>query len=315
MADLDAEMAFLNSMQAMNNTAGTYEMNGGVGEHQSDSQSEEEYDPAQAVTDTFTTSHGASVSHILSPSESSYQNTCPDTISQPEVIAPASKQGSPVTDNLPAFPFHSQIPSRTDSRSSMPATTNPSKPVKSRNIGGFIVDDDSDDDTSAQAVELNGGFAGGSSHTLQSSSHTSTPDQSAPDVSIQNAAQNQGVSAVVPSGAPHSVPNDAAVAPNTEISAHGEITAKPTQSPSTLQTHVSESPFRAASATPTMAAPKARLPHDRIGILEDRIKQDPRGDMDAWISLISEHRKRNKLDDARNVYERFFKVFPAAVSQ
>jgi cleavage stimulation factor subunit 3 len=60
--------------------------------------------------------------------------------------------------------------------------------------------------------------------------------------------------------------------------------------------------------------PKARLPHDRVGILEDRIKEDPRGDLDAWLSLISEHRKRNKLDDARAVYERLFKVFPSAVS-
>ena len=60
--------------------------------------------------------------------------------------------------------------------------------------------------------------------------------------------------------------------------------------------------------------PKARLPHDTTGILEDRIKDDPRGDLEAWLALINEHRKRNKLDDARAVYERFFKVFPQAVS-
>ncbi|KAI9823314.1 MAG: mRNA 3'-end-processing protein rna14 [Thelocarpon impressellum] len=63
------------------------------------------------------------------------------------------------------------------------------------------------------------------------------------------------------------------------------------------------------------AAPKARLPHDRVGILEDRIKDDPRGDLDAWLGLISEHRKRNKLEDARAVYERFFKIFPMAAEQ
>jgi cleavage stimulation factor subunit 3 len=68
------------------------------------------------------------------------------------------------------------------------------------------------------------------------------------------------------------------------------------------------------SGTSGTSLPKARLPHDRVGILEDRIKEDPRGDLDAWLSLISEHRKRNKLDDARVVYERFFKVFPSAVS-
>jgi cleavage stimulation factor subunit 3 len=73
-----------------------------------------------------------------------------------------------------------------------------------------------------------------------------------------------------------------------------------------------------ASATATApiagaSLPKARLPHDRVGILEDRIKEDPRGDLDAWLSLITEHRNRNKLDDARVVYDRFFKVFPMAV--
>jgi len=45
-----------------------------------------------------------------------------------------------------------------------------------------------------------------------------------------------------------------------------------------------------ASSLPTVNAPKARLPHDKIGILEDRIAEDPRGDMEAWLSLISEHR-------------------------
>lgn len=70
----------------------------------------------------------------------------------------------------------------------------------------------------------------------------------------------------------------------------------------------------APNGGPTTALlPKARLPQDIAGILEDRIKQDPRGDIEAWLSLVSEHRKRNKLDDARQVYERFLKVFPTAV--
>jgi cleavage stimulation factor subunit 3 len=72
--------------------------------------------------------------------------------------------------------------------------------------------------------------------------------------------------------------------------------------------------YSAGVSAQAVSVPKARLPHDTTGILEDRIKEDPRGDLDAWLSLISEHRKRNKLDDARAVYERFFKVFPQAVS-
>jgi len=316
MADLDAEMAFLSSMQAMNDTAGTFEINGGVGEQQSDSQSEEEYDPAQAVNDGFTTLHAASVSNVLSPSISSYETARPDPTTQLQMMAPTSKPGTPVTDNPSTFQFSSQVPSRTDSRGSMQTSANPSKPSKSRTIGGFIVDDDSDDDTSAQTVGLNGvsNVAGDSSHTLQSVSHTPKPDRSTPDVSIQNAAQNQGASAVVPSGATDSVPNLAAVIPDTGASFHDVSTVNPIQTLLAPQITVPESPVTPAVSTLTAAVPKARLPHDRVGILEDRIKQDARGDMDAWISLINEHRKRNKLDDARNVYERFFKVFPAAVS-
>lgn len=71
-------------------------------------------------------------------------------------------------------------------------------------------------------------------------------------------------------------------------------------------------PVTAASIT--SAQPKARLPHDTTGILEDRIKEDPRGDLDAWMSLINEHRGRSKFEEAKDVYERFLKTFPHAVS-
>jgi cleavage stimulation factor subunit 3 len=66
--------------------------------------------------------------------------------------------------------------------------------------------------------------------------------------------------------------------------------------------------------TPTSAIPKARLPNDRIGILEDRIKEDEKGDLDAWLSLLAEYKARGKLDEARKTYDRFFKLFPSAVS-
>ncbi|KAI0024006.1 suppressor of forked protein-domain-containing protein [Xylariomycetidae sp. FL0641] len=55
---------------------------------------------------------------------------------------------------------------------------------------------------------------------------------------------------------------------------------------------------------------KSRLPTDIVGILEDRITEDPRGDLDAWLALIDEHKQRHKIDDARSAYERFLQVFP-----
>ena len=66
--------------------------------------------------------------------------------------------------------------------------------------------------------------------------------------------------------------------------------------------------------SPTSTVIKTRLPHDKIGLLEDRIKDDEKGDLDAWMSLIGEYRKRGKVDDVRKVYKRFFDVFPQAVS-
>ena len=92
-------------------------------------------------------------------------------------------------------------------------------------------------------------------------------------------------------------------------------------------------PSRAPSATPSVKSPTAersppapaknplsslqaakrkRLPQDKVGQLEDRVALDAR-DADAWLALIKEHQKKGKITDARNTYERFFKVFPDLV--
>ncbi|KAK6081648.1 cfia complex component [Seiridium cupressi] len=55
---------------------------------------------------------------------------------------------------------------------------------------------------------------------------------------------------------------------------------------------------------------KPHLPADTISILEDRVKNDPRGDMDAWLALIEETRRRNVVQDSRSVYERFLQNYP-----
>ena len=63
----------------------------------------------------------------------------------------------------------------------------------------------------------------------------------------------------------------------------------------------------------TSVVPKTRLAHDVIGILQDRIKDDPRGDTAAWLQLIEELKSRNKIDEVRQTYNRYFEVFPVAV--
>ena len=100
-------------------------------------------------------------------------------------------------------------------------------------------------------------------------------------------------------------------APGLQVS--GAVTTNRTLSPSPLQTSLQEEDVIASPAEPgnsntgaippiassvtvpapptsAITQPKARLPHDKIGILEDRIAEDPRGDIDAWLSLVSEYR-------------------------
>lgn len=144
-------------------------------------------------------------------------------------------------------------------------------------------------------------------------SFTNTPNNTVPPPDVQlHSAQDQGpspllsASAAVNESAPSvasSVPNGTTPVPDaTKPGAPALLTASARQS-------------AAPTPVPTSAAlPKARLPQDRIGILEDRIAEDPRGDIEAWLSLIEEHKRRHKHDDARAVFERFLKLIPTAVS-
>ncbi|TLS23613.1 uncharacterized protein PpBr36_06394 [Pyricularia pennisetigena] len=52
------------------------------------------------------------------------------------------------------------------------------------------------------------------------------------------------------------------------------------------------------------------LSHDPIALLELRVKEDPRGAMDSWLSLIAAYRQRNNIEQCRDVFERFLAVFP-----
>ncbi|KAF3483810.1 mRNA 3'-end-processing protein rna14 [Arthroderma uncinatum] len=128
-------------------------------------------------------------------------------------------------------------------------------------------------------------------------------------VQQQNIASDQNT--------PHVSINFPASDSHVDHSVHNDGTLKPTQGESKLPGRsAAQSANSSLPSTPPVAATsRTRLPHDRLGILEDRIQADPRGDTDAWLELISEHRSRNKLDSARQVYERVFKVFPSAAEQ
>ncbi|KAF4460836.1 mRNA 3 -end-processing RNA14 [Fusarium albosuccineum] len=51
---------------------------------------------------------------------------------------------------------------------------------------------------------------------------------------------------------------------------------------------------------------------DPVALLEARVKEDPRGDMDAWLNLIADYRRSSRLDQARSTYNRFLEIFPQA---
>ena len=62
------------------------------------------------------------------------------------------------------------------------------------------------------------------------------------------------------------------------------------------------------ASTATMSLP------DPVNALEERVKQDPRGDVDAWLALIAEYTRRGRAPEIRSAYDRFLEIFRAAVS-
>ena len=100
---------------------------------------------------------------------------------------------------------------------------------------------------------------------------------------------------------------------STSIGTNGQLTpmAAP-DDPSAAAENTKQ--FEETAPHPNSTSDGARLPHDLIGILEDRIAEDERGDLEGWLSLINEHKKRGQIEEIRKVYERFFEVFPHAVS-
>jgi len=189
-----------------------------------------------------------------------------------------------------------------------PASPVAQAPAKQpRTVGGFVVDDEDDEDDAPVTAPAMAGSNGmlnvaEDSPSTQQRSVTQTPSNTLPppDTSIDKAAQDQGSSGVA-----DSIPNGAAVSSSSGVA--------PSPAPSLPISTGVQAPVQSVP-TSNVSLPKARLPQDRVGILEDRIAEDPRGDIDAWLSLISEHKQRNKISEIRATYNRFFEVFPTAVN-
>ena len=88
---------------------------------------------------------------------------------------------------------------------------------------------------------------------------------------------------------------------------------QPEPSTASHQTNI-PAPAAVPSPAPSSNVTPAFGGLDPVALLEARVKQDPRGDMDAWLNLIADHRRSSRLDQARTTYNRFLEIFPQAVS-
>lgn len=303
-AESDAEAAFINSMQAMNNT-GSYDATGAVREHETDSVSSEEYDPAQAVQspDSNQLLLDENFKHDALPSISTVP-FAPDL--------PANVQDSHDSSATKAS-SHSASPQSASSSTSSVESHAEGEPLRKAD-GPIPVEQEQGGNVEQSSADGRVDIYRDLTVPASSLSNSSINRLSTEDVLIQNDVQDQSASAVVQNGVPAPDPISSNVPTNAGATSSTDFAPKTT--PSLPASHITDQVPSAAeqAITPSIASSRVRLPHDRVGILEDRIKEDPRGDLDAWLSLIGEYRKRGKLDEARAGYERFFTVFPSSVS-
>ena len=307
----DEEKAFLNSLQAANEAAEGLNQSDGASGQQTESNSSDEYDPSKALK-----------ADVLSPLSAQYAQAPSLDPSLHDQLS--SNSAIPMTSaSIPSAHLNgTQFDHQSLSRSMSPTSSQSSEDsavVTTRQdpgSGGHTnrVDEGSAVKSRGDEGALDKGLNSLPPPVSDSSLNNSTNHVSADNVQIQNNVQDHSAPATVQNSVTDTVPNLAAVIPDTGASSHSESTVKPAETlpaPTATNANASKS---AQPPTPNIPAPRARLPHDTIGILEDRIKEDPRGDLQAWLHLINEHKKRGKIDDACNVYERFLAIFPSAVS-
>lgn len=302
----DEEAAFLASMHSMNEKANNYGAEDAVRSLQADSNSSDEYDPAQAVPTLLPSSAPAPDPSVQKASvvDAPYSGSLS---SAPNVsLKPNPGPAAPDLENTPGPERQSE--SRSMSRTSSSASSSlhiieMNSASKSPLEGNVKLPDDGQQKGEGEADSRE-------PMPLPQASVAAVADQnSTSPVLLANDVKSEDIQNVFS----QSVPNLAAVIPDTGAAVHSEPTAKPAET-LPVPTAAPPSPPKEQPAAIAPPQPKARLPNDIVGMLEDRIKEDPKGDTKAWLSLIEEHKNRSKLEDARATYERFLAVFPSAVS-
>lgn len=283
------------TFDAANEEDDNYDPSANMGQEGEDDDGEEEYDPS---------SYGLT--------ETADQNT-----NAPEQSANTSAQPSQPTSRAP-----SAIPNANE------------QSAKPKTVGGFIMEE-SDDEEEARATPApsqldgtRGAQSGLGAAAVSEAKDVTLSSEPTPDaVAAPTAHQNNGLTgstaaaptsaslpAPVPSVASHT-PVPSAVTAQTAAADAGSVLS-PSAQPSVAPTPLPKPADGMDTSVPAqVTAPvPQRLAHDKVGQLEDRIKDDPKADTDAWMSLIAHYKEKDQTDNVRKVYERFFSVFPTAVS-
>lgn len=295
MADDEAERAFFQA-QAMEAQSDNQVVATEDETEDKEDEDEDEYDPSKPL--------GEQYQALADPQ----QQDSRDEDATDSNAADSPKDDTDTAADAPAAP---QNPPQDESQSSTPAQTEVVAPKPQiKTIGGFVDEDDEDEEDNDEgdyeppaALEVDAANAMPMNMSEDPSSGIENQNTSL-DVSSHLAAQNDASMPDVANSSYSSVP-----VPNIDPSASGQPSWTAVALDGSAQNSTAQTPVPDESA-----ASAGRLPHDRVGILQDRVDQDPRGDLGAWLELIAEHRSRNRLDSARETYESFLKVFPTAVS-
>lgn len=312
MADNEAEQAFFQTQAVESDPAVSTDAEEPAADNFDE---EDEYDPSRTFDDQYQSSEQGLQQTQETTEEEQQQQLLQSQVEdeqepQPEVTAPDPTTSLDMDASIASdAPDPARNSSRAESQTSTPVPPmGASAQPQTRTIGGFDIEDDEVedendkeeadyeppavlgvDDSNAMPMSMS------EDPISENQNHTTSPDVSShlmqPSVSVLDVANS--------SYSPAPVSN---IDPS--VSGSLQWAHDPSMQNSTVPPPVPDSP----------SGSKGRLAHDRVGILQDRVDEDPRGDLSAWLELIAEHRARNRLDSAREVYERFLKEFPMAVS-
>ncbi|KAF2685690.1 Suf-domain-containing protein [Lentithecium fluviatile CBS 122367] len=288
MADMDPETAFLEAQdneQEYDPAADYSHLANQPEDDDDDDDDDEEYDPASAFAE-------------VARSPSAQSASMPESAANSPPGATATATATAIDGALKPPPADA-------------AAQSPSKKVRLR--GGFVDESSEDEEGDVSIPQASSALlnASGAPESPQRSVTLSPNNTHAQQTMPSSSAHDQAVPGVSSSVAVPEI-SSAASAPSGGTPVPDATKTAPPSHPNVASARQSD----AGPAIPVSASlPKARLPQDRVGLLEDRIADDPRGDIEAWLGLIEEHRRRHKHEEARAVFERFLQVFPSAGEQ